>query len=94
MIASGIAAVFIASGAAAAAQAVTAYPKEGGVWNYGLAGIYASSKYQHPTQAHKSSVRVADRYNSSICFRAGKESDAALTYWAWESRQFYYSASC
>ena len=44
MIASGIAAVFIASGAAAAAQAVTAYPKEGGVWNYGLAGIYASSK--------------------------------------------------
>ncbi|WP_454228133.1 lactococcin 972 family bacteriocin [Propioniciclava flava] len=64
------------------------------MWNYGLAGIYASSKYQHPTQAHKSSVRVADRYNSSICFRAGKESDAALTYWAWESRQFYYSASC
>lgn len=79
---------------ATAAQAITAYPKEGGTWNYGVTGIYASSKYHHPSKPHKSSVKVADRYNSSICFIAGKESDAALKYWAWENRSYYYSASC
>ncbi|WP_295128068.1 lactococcin 972 family bacteriocin [uncultured Leifsonia sp.] len=41
---------------ATAAQATTAYPSEGGTWNYGVSGKYTTSDYLHNTRTHKSTA--------------------------------------
>ena len=62
-------AVTLILGGSAAANAVTAYPAEGGVWNYGFASSNPNlvfSNYRHMTKVHK-----ATACNSSSCSGSG-----------------------
>lgn len=74
-----------------AAIATTAYPAEGGQWNYGLAaGVHAYSDYLHPTQCHGSSVYNDWGSSRSIDTAGGYWSGAALNATPFTHNSYYY----
>lgn len=89
-IASAIISAALTIGVASTAFAITAYPAQGGVWDYGVWGTYANSNYLHQSKNHGSSVVVDGGKNSSVCIIAGRQSTSAKWYWTWSSKQYYY----
>lgn len=78
-----LASALAVGGAAAAANATTAYPPEGGTWNYGVraGGIYGTvgevySEYYHQSQTHKSTACANGVCTYSGWYGAGSTSVA------------------
>ncbi|MEA5456469.1 lactococcin 972 family bacteriocin [Sinomonas sp. JGH33] len=73
---------------AAAANAWTQYPNEGGTWNYGYHwGIYSDYLVD---RCHRSSVKNDWGYNSSIRVAPGEWSNASLKATYWTNNRWYY----
>ena len=53
----GVLSASLILGGAGAATAETAYPDEGGTWDYGTSGSFIWSNYLHETRSHGSSVK-------------------------------------
>ncbi len=80
----------ISIGSAAVAMAATAYPAQGGRWDYGLSGTTYFSNYWHPSANHGSSVIVNGVLNRSACSAPNVTSTASRFAWPWYSRSAYY----
>lgn len=89
LLALGLAAGFTFSGGAAA-MAVTAYPAEGGTWNYGLAAVRAYSDYLHPSRCHGSTVQTDWGSSRSPNVAPGAWANAAHNATPWTNNNYFY----